>query len=257
MRRPSPTVLAAAIVLTSIAALTVARGATTCATPSIVDAPDFSSERGIVLAWEQPDDERQGGGFAIEVAYVDETGPGGEFKPTIEGVVNVIHQEFSIHRSERSWVIDPEDGLPEATLYYHVRATASSDCEAALNPWSAPVSITQDYSAPAVTITAQGLGAYLLGPVEVSGVAEDVPGEDAAVAAVSGIDSVRVVLEATTPLIGEHSDAQTVEVAEDGTWTAAFDAVPLGTYQISATAIDAVGNRTEEPPSVSIVVVAP
>lgn len=249
--------LAAAIVTTSIAALTVAHGATTCAIPTIVGAPAFSNERSIVLSWEQPDDQLQGGGFIIEVAYVDETGPGGEFKATIDGVVNVIHQEFSIHRSERSWVIDPEDGLPEATLHYHVRATASSECEAALNPWSAPVSVTQDYSAPTVTITAQGLGAYLLGPVEVSGVAEDVPGEDATVAAVSGIDGVRVVMEATTPVIGEHSDVQTVEVAEDGTWTAAFDGVPLGTYRISATGVDAVGNRTEEPPSVSIVVVAP
>lgn len=251
MTRRTRTFLAAAMLASSFGALTVARAALPeCAVPQL-SAPPFAGDGRNQIVWFQPTDQTQGGGFQIEVAFDPQTAAGGEFVSLVDSQVNVI-RSIPAGPDDRSILIED---LPERTLFYHVRVKASANnCTVPLNPWSNIVSTTQDYTGPRVTMRAQNSGVYALGSVIVEGTAEDLPADGAEIA--SGADSVDIVMDNTTPLLGTFNGDQTVDVADDGTWTATFEDVPLGTYNLTATGKDAVGNESRTSPRISIIVVS-
>lgn len=243
--------LAAVMLASMFGALTVARASLPeCAVPTL-DAPPFAGDGRNQVFWSQPNGPTQGGGFQVEVAYNPQTAAGGEFASLVNGQVNVI-RNVPAGPSDRSLVIDD---LPERTLYYHVRVRASAgNCTVPMNPWSNIVSTTQDYTGPRVTMRAQGTGVFVLGDVVVLGTAQDLPATGVALA--SGARSVHLVMDNTTPLLGTFNAEQDVDIDEDGNWTATFEDVPLGTYNVTATGKDAVGNESTTSPRISIIVVA-
>jgi len=210
-----------------------------CATPT-VEAPAFMRGSTNTISWTVEDPHR---GFEIEVAASPQTDGTGAFVEPIQTLTR------GRHATSHEFL-----GLEERTYFYHLRSIDSDICTA--SPWSNAVETTQDQTPPQASFTTEPLSPLpyapflLADPVVLEGTAEDDPGDQVAVA--SGPDEVVVVLQPVLPA-GEATEHPTTTGA-DGTWSVEIFGVGTGTYEAYAWAIDAVGNRTENPVTLELLV---
>jgi len=208
-----------------------------CATPEL-SAPEAVQGSSNTVEWTQPQGALEGGGFILEVAS-------SPTRDTDGSLLDVEHSIGEIPSDARAYTFDD---LSEGEHWYAIRAkTKPQTCLA--SAWSqTEVSTIQDSTGPEVAITSPEDGhIYLLEPVTVSGTLTD---------AGSGPDSVTVTLTNTTPVIGEtigQPDPLTVD-ASTGEWTTTFSGVLPGTYLVSASGVDKVGNVSETPAEINVIV---
>jgi len=202
-----------------------------CATPEL-SAPDAAQGSSNTVEWTQPEGTLEGSGFILEVASTPA-------RDTDGSLLDVERSIGDIPSSARSYTFED---LSEGEHWYAIRAkTKPQTCLA--STWSeSEVSTIQDSTGPEVAITSPEDGhIFLLESVTIAGTLTD---------AGSGPDSVTVTLSNTTPV---QPEAITVD-ASTGEWTVTFSDVLPGTYHVTASGVDKVGNASETPAEIDVIV---
>lgn len=236
-RRTRLPLAAGAIVLGSMAVTIAAPSLPNCATPELT-APDAVQGSSNTVEWTQPEGSLEGAGFILEVASTST-------RDTDGSLLDVERSIGDIPSSARSYTFDD---LSEGEHWYAIRAKNKPvTCHS--SSWSeGEVSTVQDSTGPEVAITSPEDGhIFLLETVTIAGTLID---------AGSGPDTVTVTLTNTTPVVAEtlgQPDALTVDAAT-GLWTATFSDVLPGLYHVTATGVDKVGNESETPAEIDVIV---
>ena len=263
---PRPARLLAGITVVALVATLQPSHAALCPKPEAFPAGDsipsadgttwFSPGTTATVGW----DAGESGGFRIEWSTSPSTNTDGSFASPLGTTATTA--------SKREITIGSDPPLAELTHYFHVRAKKKDGvCDA--SRWSNTVAITQDATAPSVSIdtpvTTVPVAGEIPAPIPVfinqatiriTGSAIDAPGP--AVDASSGALLVVLTAQNTTPAIGASSEPvdKVAFVDTDGTWLADFTGLGLGTWTIAATGIDRAGNEAATPETLDILVVA-
>lgn len=227
------------VITTAAAAALIASGVTysaqgaplpKCGTPTIETGSVFAAGDTNTVTWSAVD---PAGGFELVVASTGAVDGSGK-------LVDVERSDGSLSASTFNSTVT---GLTEGTHHYQVRAkTKPQTCAA--GAWSNVVATTQDQTGPAVAITSPTDGALLVAePFTVTGTATD---------ALSGPDEVTVWVTPAHDLAGVAVVRTATVDASSGEWSATFEGLSLGSYEIRATGTDAVGNASADPALVTV-----